>query len=85
MDLGILSPFILGIAISLTPGKGNTANEQDAYKSLAKAIYKECDIDDMVKRLEDKYLDEDVKKYGTILINVGKIAVEKKITYEWTF
>jgi hypothetical protein len=64
-------------------------NNQDNYKqaaqALSEALYKETGLDKKVKKLEKKYINKDLKKYGGYTILIADIVVNQRVQYEWKF
>lgn len=81
----MIGVFVLSAAITITPHLDNTGEKKDAIKAVGKAVYKQHRIDKKLRQLEKRYLSDEVRFYGGVVINLGKIITEKKITYEWTF
>ncbi len=76
--------FILTASIGITQAADASA-ERDALRALGKATYKQANIDDVVKKYEKKNISEDIKKYGGYASIIVRLAVEKRISAEWTF
>lgn len=81
----IIAPLLLASAISISSVREPSGNEQDAYKAIAKAYYKQVNLDEKMKELEKKILSEELRKYGSWATTAIKIRLEQRITYEWTF
>lgn len=60
-------------------------NTEKAIRAAARASYKQTNLDDKVKKLEKRYLSDEVRKYGGWTINISKIFIEKKVVYTWEF
>lgn len=58
---------------------------KDAYRALSKATYIYTNADDKMKELERKISPDFMKKYGGVIAGAAKIAIEQKISFEWTF
>ena len=62
---------------------------EQAAKATQQALVKQFQIDTMVgayaKKLEQRYVDEDVKKVGGWLIIVGQTAATKSFKLTWHF
>jgi len=82
--MSLIAPLILMTALTM-PTRSPAGNEQDAMKALAKATYKQTNLDDKVKVLEKKLLSKEVRIYGSWATTIVKIHLEKRVTYEWTF
>jgi hypothetical protein len=76
----LLGALILSASIS-----ASNAGADDAVKALAKASYKQMNLDEQLKRLEKKHVPKVVKHYGTYSIILARVIVENKISYEWRF
>ena len=59
--------------------------EREAVRAVSKALYRELDLDKTVKRIEKRYLPDEVKEYGGYAAIGYRIFVERRISYEWTF
>lgn len=78
----ILSAFL---TLPITPDAGYANPEQEAMRRVSQALYKEFELDKTVKRLEKKYVDEDIKEYVGYTGIVVRIVTEKRVTYTWRF
>jgi len=86
MKMGIISGFAMSAFISMAPVDTAYANpEAEALRNLGKACYKQFEIDDMVKTLEIKLLNEDVRKYGGIIGAGVRMVAEQKVSFTWSF
>lgn len=83
--MSVVGSVVLTTAITFTPTTGSSSNVEDALKAVAKATYKQTGLNKMVKRLERKYISDEMRKYGGWAINIGKVFIERKVSYEWTF
>lgn len=59
--------------------------EEKAFRKAAEAAIKQFKIDKMAKRLEKRYIHEDVRVVGGYAISITRIITEQKVTYKWTF
>ena len=59
--------------------------EEEAIKALGKATYYYLEIDEDVKRLENRIIPKEFKKYGFWPIFIIKSVSEQRVSYEWTF
>lgn len=82
--MSIFAPIILTTAIVTTPN-ANGGETRDAVKAVAKATYKETNLDDQIKRLEKRYISKQMRVYGGYVSLVAKIVNDKRISVEWTF
>ena len=86
----MMNAFILSTAVAWG-GASNQGQivyqnpEKEALRAVGKACYKEFGLDKVTKRLEEKYVPEEVKEYGVWPVTIIKIVTEKRISYEWTF
>lgn len=76
--------FVLSASIGVTQF-ADASEERDALRALAKATYKQTNLDDRVKLLEKKYISPEMKKYGGWASLIIRVATEKRISAEWTF
>ena len=83
--MSILGVFILSTAIGIGATRSPSSEEKDAYTALFKATYIETKFDKQLKQFEQKYVPKELKEYGGWITGVTKIAVEKKVSFEWTF
>ena len=83
--MNMLNVLILSTAIGIGASSGLASERDDAIKALAKATYKEADLDKYVKHLEKKYIPKELKEYGGWITGTTKLVIEKKISGEWTF
>lgn len=81
----ILHVFIISTAITVGADRVPSSNTQEAIKAVGKATYKQTGIDKRVKKLEKKYIPEQLREYGGWITMIIKVSSERKITYEWTF
>lgn len=81
----MLSILILSTAIGVGASRSPAGETKDAYKALAKASYVQSGYNKKVKQLEKRAIPKDVREYGGWITGLTKIAVEKKISVEWTF
>ncbi len=63
----------------------NATEETEALKHVGKASYKYFQLDRYVRKMEKRHLSNDVRKYGGWVSTGIRIAVDKKITYTWSF
>lgn len=79
--------FVLAFIVS-TPSIGNTGNENDAYKAVSEASYKQSGLENMINNYVQKELRHVPKELQTVVGNsylVGKMIVERKAVYTWNF
>ena len=78
-----VNSLILSMFLSVNTQQG--LPDRDAPKYVAKAVYKELNLDEITKRLEKRYVGNDLRKYGGYAILVTRIVSENKISYNWEF
>lgn len=59
--------------------------ESEALKNLQRALIKQFKIDKMARKLEKKYIHEDVRFYGGHAWVVADVIIKQRVTYKWTF
>ena len=59
--------------------------KRDAREGLAKALYIEAGADQTLKKIEDKYISKNFKKYGGLLSATIKILKDRKVQHKWSF
>lgn len=83
-----MNSYILSLAL-IMPTPAHVGNEQDAYKHIGKALYKELKLDKEVKKvekyIEKNYVPEEIKPYVGYTGVIIRAVVEKRISYEWRF
>lgn len=80
-----MNSFILSAALTFGQPVGHIYPDQDAPRYIGKALYKEMELDKVVKRLEKRHLPKWAKEYGGYIGLGVRIATEKRITYTWKF
>jgi len=81
----MLNILLLTTAIGIGASRSPASESKDAYKAIAKATYIKSGYDKKVKQLEKKVIPKDVREYGGWITGLTKVAIEKKISVEWTF
>ena len=77
--------LILSGFLAIGDPVGVALPDRDAPKYIAKALYREYDLNVVVKRLEKRHLKKEWRKYGGYIGLSIRIATEKRISYEWRF
>lgn len=83
--MSILGVFILSTAIGIGASRSPASESKDAYNALVKATYIHTGFDHQMKAIEKKYVPKELKEYGGWITGTAKIAIEKKVSFEWTF
>lgn len=83
--MDVVSLLLLTTAISVSTYRSPAGDYRDAATALAKATYIETKTDKMMKTLEKKYVPKKIEEYGGWITAMTKIAVEKRVSLEWTF
>ena len=71
--------------MSLANPRSNEDNYKQALQAIGEATYKQTELDKKVKKLEKKYLNKDLKKYGGYTILITDIMINQRFQYEWKF
>jgi hypothetical protein len=80
-----MNSFVLAGALTFGQPVAEVYPDNDAPRYIAKALYREFELDKTVSRLEKKYLKlDDYPVLGYIGI-VARIATERRVTYTWRF
>lgn len=80
-----MNSFILAGALTFGQPVGEVLPPQDAPRYVAKALYKELELDKTVSDWEKKYLKLDEYPELAYIGIVGRIVTERRITYTWRF
>lgn len=83
-----MEPFLLTIGLTVAvmgSDPTDTAMKPEALRAIGRSCYKIYGIKDKIKRYEKKYLPKEVKEYGAHLALGYTIAIEKRISLQWTF
>lgn len=80
-----MNSFILSAALAVGRPDGVALPDQDAPRYLAKAIYKEAQIDIYVSKLEKKYIKIDDYPVVGYIGFVARLASERRLTLNWRF
>jgi hypothetical protein len=76
---------MLSTALTFGQPVGEIMPDRDAPRWVAKALYKDLKLDQIVSKLEKKHLKLD-KYYELVYIGiVVRVATEKRISYTWEF
>lgn len=81
----MVNSFILAGALTFNPPVMEVLPPQDAPRYVAKALYKELELDEKVSQLEKKYIMLDKYPELAYIGVVVRIIQDKRITYTWTF
>lgn len=81
----MMNSFILAGALTFGQPVGEVLPPQDAPRYVAKALYKELELDKTVSDWEKKYLKLDEYPELAYIGIVGRIVTERRITYTWRF
>lgn len=65
--------------------RGTSSEQEQAVAAVVRGLLGQPSVGRVIKRVEDKYVSEEVKKYGGAISATAKIITEKKITYKWSF
>lgn len=84
--MSLIGTYVLGTSLAIQPAPVDNSNaREEAVRAIGKALYKELDLDEPVKRLEKKLITKEIRENGKWIVIISKIAIEKRISYEWTF
>jgi len=72
---------LAGLLLAL-PAHGS--QYQRAGRYLGKAMYKEYRIDRYLRRFEDRWVPESIKSLHPV-VTLGRLVIEQRIEYEWSF
>lgn len=78
-------PIMLAAGIYYPGDKALDADRQDALKALSKVTAHEYELDKGIKRIEKRYIPQELKFYGGWTLFFGRLVVEKQVRYKWTF
>lgn len=82
--MDVISLLFLTTAIRVS-SRAPAGDYRDALTALSKATYIQTGTDKVAKHLEKKYVPKEVEEYGGWITVMTKVAVEKKVSLEWTF
>lgn len=74
--------------IITAPATGASGTEEDAYKAIAEASYKQSGLENMVNHYVELQLRHIPKQVQTVVGNtflIGKMIQERKASYTWTY
>lgn len=74
--------LVLLLSISSSAFAGQ---DEKAIRKAAEAAAKHFELDKMAKKLEKKYINDDVRYYGGYAWIVADVVIQQRITYKWTF
>lgn len=81
----MINSFVLTGALTFAQPVAEVYPDEDAPRYIAKALYREFGLDSTVKRFEKKYIKLDRYPELEYIGLVGRIAVERRVTYTWRF
>jgi len=80
-----MTTYIMSGFLAIGSPVGTAMHSNEAPRYAAKAIYKELKLDDVVTRIEKRYIKlDDYPVVGYIGV-VGRIISEKRVSYTWRF
>lgn len=59
--------------------------DEKAIRKAAEAAVKHFKLDKVAKKLEKRYINDDVREYGGYAWIVADVIIQQRITYKWTF
>lgn len=80
-----MNSFILAGALTFGQPVGEILPDQDAPRYIAKAIYRQQNLDKVVSRFEKRYLKLDEYPVLGYIGIVARVASERRVTYRWEF
>lgn len=80
-----MNSFILAGALTFNAPVAEIIPDEDAPRYIAKALYRELELDKTVSRIEKKYIKLDRYPELAYIGIVGRIVVERRITHTWRF
>lgn len=80
-----MNNYVLSTFLSIGNPVGVALPQQDAPRYVAKALYRQYEIDTVVSRFEKRYLQLDKYPELAYIGIVVRVASEGRISYEWRF
>lgn len=80
-----MNSLFLSAALSIGTPEGVALPDRDAPRYAAKALYRQLKLDKAVSKLENRYLKFDRYPHLAYIGIVGRIAVERRVSWEWRF
>lgn len=80
-----MTAFIMAGALTMGQPTQDVLPDKDATKYIAKALYSELNLKQTVDHIENKYLKLDRYPELIYIGLIGRVALEKRITWEWRF
>lgn len=80
-----MNSYILAGALTFGQPVAEVLPDQDAPRYVAKALYQELELNEIVSEWEDKYFKLDEYPELLYIGVVGRIVTERRITYRWEF
>lgn len=74
--------------ILTAPATSLAGNEGDAYRAVAEASYKQSGLENEINKvieLQLRHVPKEIQKVASNSYLVGKMIVERKASYTWTF
>lgn len=81
----MMNSFMLAGALTFGQPIGEVLPPQDAPRYIAKALYKDSELQTVVSKLERHYLPLDKYPEIAYIGIIGRVVVEKRVTWEWRF
>ena len=81
----MVNSFMLAGALTFGQPVAEVMPDQDAPRYVAKAMYRELDLDDVVSEWERKYFDLDDYPELLYIGVIVRIGTERRITWQWEF
>ena len=80
-----MTAYMMSAFLAVGTPVGIALPDQDAPRYLAKALYRELDLDQPVSHFEKKYIKLDKRPVLAYIGIVARAVTEKRVTYRWEF
>lgn len=81
----MINSLLLSASLAIGTPDGTTMPTNDAARYAAKAAYKQLELDRVVSNLEKKYINVDQYPELVYIGVIGRICIERRITWTWTY